>query len=410
MMVAVRRFGLIFVAGCSFTPGTLPGVTDDSGMPIDAPGTGSGDPDAPSEGVSCVNHRVPPSVNVDATQWSASFLIAPAWACTAAGTTTIDSNAGTITSTNCTLGATQATNNVAQLDTAGPSVFVVRLRGLTITNGHVLRMVGNKPVVLLVAGDVVVDNNGVIDAGARMSTPGPGGSPASCVDRLTGHGAVASSANWGGGGGGFGAAGGQGGYDLINGGAVVGNPALSPLRAGCQGGTGNATPGNGQVAGAGGGAFQISASGTITIGSAGQAFLVANGGGAPAFTGGGNGGGAGGGILLVSPVAATFGATGGARAHGGSGSEGSSSGNSNAAGLDGHPTDNNPATDTSGVAGGGNNFDQGRVGGLAYKVGSGNITITPGAMTTAQTGGRGRGGGGGGRIAITAAASTAACD
>src|SRR5437879_4769865 len=81
----------------------------------------------------CTTHPLPASVNVDATQSAARFLTSPIWNCNAAGTTTIDSAAGTITSTSCTLGTLDLTNNVAQLG-GGPNVLVVRLRGLTISN------------------------------------------------------------------------------------------------------------------------------------------------------------------------------------------------------------------------------------------------------------------------------------
>jgi hypothetical protein len=402
------RFALLLaaLAGCRFEPGELPGgVADDAmnggdGGGSDGNGSGSG-----SDAYVCTDHVLPPTVNVDPATWSASFLTAPAWQCTAAGTTTIDSTAGTAASTSCALGTPQLTNDVAQLSAGASNVLVVRLRGLTLTNGHILRLVGNKPIVLLVEGDVLVDTGGRVDAGAKGATPGPGGSPASCVDRNTGRGGpYNSSSGWGGGGGAFGSAGGQGGYDTLNGGLAVGDPSLVPLRGGCQGGIGGGSTGGG-----GGGAFQISATGTITIGDGGV--LAATGGGAPASTSGGNGGGAGGGILLVSPTAAVFGTSGAARAHGGSGGEGCGGcGTAQDAGGDGHIGDDNVATDASGIAGGGNGNDRGRAGGLAYKVGTAAVMMTPGAMTTAQDGGRGGGGGGGGRIAITTGASTPACD
>lgn len=397
----MRLVALIALAGCSFEHGLAGGagdggVTSDTAIMLDGP-------------PGCTNHTLPPSVNVDVTMWSASFLTAPAWDCTAGGTTTINSANGTVTSTSCALGTPDVTNGVAQLTSGAPAVFVVRLKRLTVSNGHVVRLLGDKPVVLLVAGDVVVDTGGMIDASATAGIPGPGGSLASvCVNRAAGLGEPATGYGWGGGGGGFGSAGGQGCYDVINGGAASGDPALVPLRGGCSGGPGNGPAGSGQLTGAGGGAFEISAAGSISIGATGPANLVAAGGGGPAFNGGGNGGGSGGAILLVAPTV-TFGAAGAARAHGGSGSEGSSGGG-NDPGRDGHATDNTPATDISGIAGGGNNNDHGRAGGLAFKVGTGNVTMQAGAMTTAQIGGRGGGGGGGGRIAITIGTTTPACD
>ncbi|MBV8761711.1 MAG: hypothetical protein JO257_30735, partial [Deltaproteobacteria bacterium] len=256
----MRHVVLVVLAGCSFS-------AKPAGSTHDAPVAGEGGPvivDAPPDtagSASCTTHAVPPSLNVDPTTWRASFLTAPVWSCTAAGTTTIDSTAGTVTSTSCPLGTLAVTNNVTQ--SGGGNAMVVRLRGLTISGGHTLRIIGDKPIVLLVAGNVSVDAGGMIDASANGNTPGPGGSPASCVDTASGLGAVGTANNWGGGGGGFGTAGGVGEYQLANGGAATGDPSLVPLRGGCGGGLGTTTFGVTPHAGGGGGAIEIDASGTI---------------------------------------------------------------------------------------------------------------------------------------------------
>src|SRR5579859_3628929 len=83
--------------------------------------------DAGSEG-GCAAFALPPSVNIDAGQWSASFKASPTWNCDAAGTTTIDSAAGTVTSTSCALGTVDITGSVAQSVAGGPNVMVVRLQ------------------------------------------------------------------------------------------------------------------------------------------------------------------------------------------------------------------------------------------------------------------------------------------
>lgn len=387
--------------GCSFKPGALgPDDANGSGSNIDGSMTSD---DAPDGSAACTAHALPPAVNVDVTAWSASFLTAPAWMCDGPGTTTVDSNAGTVTSDTCELGTIEVSNDVAQT-TGGDTVFVVRLRGLSITTGHTLKLVGNKPIVFLVAGDVVVDTLGLIDAGAVGSTPGPGGSRAGlCTSTATGLGGAPSGSGWGGGGGGFGTAGGHGCFNVTNGGSAVAS-TLEPLRGGCSG-SGSASTG-----GAGGGAVQINASGTISIGATAAANISAGGGGGPAATsGGGNAGGSGGAILLASPAMASFGNLGALRAHGGAGSEGCSSCTGLDAGENGHATDSARAVDASGIAGGGNGNDHGRRGGLMDLTSTGSVEGV-GEMATAQSGGRGGGGGGGGTIVVRTAAAVDACD
>lgn len=384
--------------GCSFQPGAF-GSLGDAGAGSDSMSAGSAD--APGD---CTAHALPPAVNVDVAAWSASFLTAPVWMCDGAGTTLIDTFGGTADSNTCELGTVELTNDVVQT-TGGGTVLVVRLRGLSVTNGHVLRIFGNKPVVLLVAGDVVVDTGGLIDVGAIGFLPGPGGSRAGeCTNLATGLGGGPSSGGWGGGGGGFGTPGGHGCFNVINGGSAVAS-TLEPLRGGCSG-SGGAT-----VGGAGGGAVQISASGTINIGATGTANISAAGGGGPAAaSGGGNAGGSGGGILLVSPATATLGALGALRANGGAGSSGCSSCTGLDAGENGHATNSARAVDASGIAGGGNGNDHGRRGGLADLVGTSALVTGEGEMASPQMGGRGGGGGGGGTIVVRTAAAVAACD
>jgi len=411
---AVRTFVLLAIAGCNFNPAGAPddgsrGSSDGVISPTCSDGQKDGDETGVDCGGSCpactacTDHTLPPSTNVDATQWSASFLTSPSWSCTAAGTTTIDSQAGTVVSSTCALGTLDITNDVPQL-AGGPNAMVVRLTGLSVTNGHVLELRGDKPIIFLVAGDVTIDSGGTIDASAVGATPGPGGSiGAECP---TGTGASASSSGWGGGGGGFGTPGGQGCYNIVNGGMVDGSDALAPLRGGCSGGTNSA----GGQGGAGGGAIEISASGAIAIGATATAVVVASGGGGPASSSGGVGGGSGGAILLVASAMPTFGSGGAARVNGGAGSSGCSGCSNNDSGQDGHATDNSQATDASGMPGGGNGNDRGRVGGMAYVIGGASPVTLPGSMTTAQSGGRGGGGGGGGRIQITTGTTIPACD
>ncbi len=364
----------------------------------------------------CTQVQLPPSVNVDATQWAANFKTSPTWNCNAGGTTTIDSNAGTVTSTSCTLGTLDITNSVTQSQSGGPKVMVVRLQGLTVTNNHVVQLKGNKPIVFLVAGNVLVDLGGRIDAGATGTTAGPGGSLAANCSGSTG--VNDTMMPWGGGGGGFGTAGGYGSNMTGSGaagGAASSGTNLQPLRGGCSGGTG----GNGAgAAGAGGGAFEISASGTITTGTGGNAAtLSAAGGGSPAVITsqnvGSGGAGSGGGILLASPVAAAFGTGGVTRAHGGAsgGSEGCSCNPETSAdnGQDGHSADNNAAlggfpNDGNSAAGANGGLCAGS--GCATASAAGAHGLPAGVATSSASGG----GGGGGRVQVVTASTTATCD
>jgi hypothetical protein len=127
---------------------------------------------------------------------------------------------------------------------------------------------------------------------------------------------------------------------------------------------------------------------------------------------GSGGAGSGGGILLVSPVVATFGADGAARAHGGASgaSEGCSCNHETSAdnGQDGHSADNTAAA-------GGRSTDvnaaNGAKGGLCA---GGNCATasaagahgTPAQVAVSASGG----GGGGGRIQVITGTATLVCN
>jgi hypothetical protein len=390
----------------------------------------------------CVPFLLPPSVNVDAIEWASRFATSPVWNCNSAGTTTVDSAAGTVTSTSCSVGLVDLTNDVAQTVPGGPPVMVLRLRGLSVSNGHKMKISGDKPVVFLVAGDVVVDSGGLIDASAVGATPGPGGdapggSSGWCAGSTGSAGLFSSAAagSAGGGGGAFGTSGGRGGGDNLSPpGGTAGAPAagsgLQPLRGGCAGGPGGSAPQGsaGASGGAGGGAFEISASGTITIGTgANPATLSAAGGGSPApgrsggmnvygyFVNASGGGGSGGGVLLVAPAspAATFGAAGALRVHGG-GAAGSyvsqtATDPPATAGGDGHIADDEPASGGTGSGSGlgGPYYRDGGAGGLTSA--GATDAVGPGAAGSGNYGSTG-GGGGGGRAGLVTAASTPVCN
>jgi hypothetical protein len=407
------------------------GVEADAPSPIDAPEGGS---EASGE-ASCTSVQIPPSINVNSTMWN--FVGSPAWNCIAAGTTTINSTGTgsacpTITGDNCGGTATlDCTNSVTQTNAGGPPVMVVRLTGLTITNGHIIRLVGDKPIVFLVAGNVTVDSGGQIDASATGTTPGPGGSDAAVCGMSTGvSGEPNTRGSAGGGGGGFGTAGGTGGGGMMtpDGGTagVAGGAAnLQPLTGGCSGGSGASIgdAGTGGSGGAGGGAFEISASGTIIIGTASNtAILSAAGGGSAAPGTGGmqnnvgyydnasGGGGSGGGILLVSPVLATFGTGGIVRVHGG-GSAGTFANNTSTgtptAGADGHTADDVAAAGGTG-AGNASYYSNGVTGGLYSANAAGVVATAIGSDGIGNFSSSG-GGGGGGRVQVETGVSTLVC-
>jgi hypothetical protein len=423
----------------ALTGGASDGSSDANGAG-DAAGAGDASSDASEGGAGpdalCTNVEVPPAVNVDANQWS--FAGAPAWACTAAGTTTISSTGSTsacpaVTGDTCGGSATlDCTNSVAQTSAGGPSVMVVRLSGLTVTNGHVIELVGDKPIVFLVAGDVIVDSGGQIDASAAGTRAGPGGSiAASCGTSTGGSGQTSSQKSSGGGGGGFGTAGGAGGGGGTvpaggAAGAAGGAASLQPLTGGCSGGPGGSIGGTGTggAGGAGGGAFEISASGTIAIGTGSNAaVLSAAGDGSPAPAPGGTannlgyydnasgGAGSGGAILLVSPATAAFGTGGIARVHGG-GSAGSFANNSTSgtptAGTNGHTADDTPAA--GGNGGGSGTFDTGGVAGGLYSATSAGVVATANGATGSAAYASSGGGGGGGRVQVTTGAATLVCE
>ena len=210
---------------------------------------------------------------------------------------------------------------IVQTQNGGPDVVVIPLKGLTVSSGNTLKLIGTRPVIFAVRGNVTVD--GTLDASASGTTPGAGGQW-SCGSSagVTGTGSASFGLGGGGGGGGaFGTNGGLGGKgdnsnNMGAAGVARGNVDMLPLYGGCGGGNGG---GCGAAAGAAGGAVQITASGIIDI----NGTIRAN--GAPGATGcstegGGAGGGSGGAILLEAATRDTAGAT--ITANGGNGGDG----------------------------------------------------------------------------------------
>jgi hypothetical protein len=300
---------------------------------------------------------------------------------------------------------------VTQPQDAGPELVIMVVSSLVLTQGHKLRVIGNRPLIVAAAGDITI--HGTVSTRALGTSPGAGGH-VSCSGGTGDNGSVATSTSTGGGGGGggaFGEIGGDGGdgYALLNpplggdGGDPESDETVMPLRGGCRGGHGGRGVGSagggfdavGGLAGAGGGAVQLSAAGKLTL--SGTAVVSASGGGGLKGVDprdGGGGGGSGGALVLEGGVFDS--ATGAwATANGGGG----------AAGNADNAANGNPGTDGFGASGvrapGGNGVGTGGNGGLG---GAQSGKATNGANGTAALvvgGGAGGGGGGGvGRIRL----------
>lgn len=272
----------------------------------------------------------------------------------------------------------------------GPSVGVMHLTSLTIGPQASLTIVGTRPLILAVEGDVSISGDLVTSAGANDATAC--GTSQGSPGMMSGSGPASGGGGAGAGGATAGGTGGDGNNGTGNNrgaggiaGAAVGGAAASPLRGGCRGGAGGSnngsgTPGSG---GSGGGALQISAQGTIISSAA----IDASGRGATVATArtGGGGGGAGGTIFLEAPTIVVSGRL---CADGGSGSEGG--GGLSSGGSGGQ----SPCTGTSGALGSRITSFGGTPGRGAFRD---NPTSGPGgAGANDGTNGGGGGGGGGG--------------
>jgi len=293
----------------------------------------------------------------------------------------------------------------------GPDAVVLAMGGLDLSGS--LTLLGTSPVILAVYGDATIGGT----LSARSSTgqdAGAGAGAASLCGVLDG--APVAGVGSGGGGGGYGLPGGRGG-DLIGGvaggvaGPAVGNASLVPLRGGCPGGAGgrpNDTLATGGAGGQGGGAVQLSASGTLVILGTVTASGAGGQGGREDQTAtssqGGNGGGGGGsgGAVLLEGQDVRIGPAVSLTANGGGGGEGGDG--VAVTGTDGNPGADGPATASAGGAGG-----TGAVicAGSGGDGGSAASSAGNGGDVTYATGGCAGGGGGGaaGRIRVNAGRS-----
>lgn len=320
------------------------------------------------------------------------------------GAGTLSTTTGVSTNPVCL--ATQPADWVA----AGqPEACFIVGTSISINAGADLRVVGNRPLVLLSSTTITI--NADLDAAGHGVTPGPGApAPGSLCKPFAAQPVTNTDGAGGGAGGTFmsqGGAGGDGDDGAYGGGdpgaAETANPTL--LRAGCngqQGGGGQSTT-NGGFGGAGGGAVYLIAGEGITIASGVTVNLSGAGGVMPGRQGGGGGGGSGGMLVLYAPSITSTGAF--LMANGGGGaSGGDDSGDGNAV-----PGDD-PMTPTT-VPAGGTGSDTAGNGGDGFYEDASAHDATSGANGGSSD--RGAGGGGGGKgwiqsnVALSATSSPA---
>ncbi len=231
----------------------------------------------------------------------------------------------------------------------GGEALLAAASSFNLNAANNLRVTGTRPLIFAVYGDATVSGS-ILVSNVDGGVP-PGGSdnePNVAAFCSAGAGASVgdgSQTNGGGGGGSFGTAGTDGATGSAgsgNSGGAAGTAdatnALAPLRGGCPGGNGGSLPFNGAW---GGGAFQLSAAGLLTVngriavpgGSGGRGDRAAK-------TVCGGGGGGSGGAILLEAVSVQFGASALLTAQGGGGGEGGAiNGNSGDPGEAGHTAD-----------------------------------------------------------------------
>lgn len=302
----------------------------------------------------------------------------------------------------------------------GPDVCVVRMRELTVDESATLSIRGERGLVVLASGDVLID--GALDVSAHMEEAGAGGGRGGILplEERDGLGPSPGLAgqhvdpydDGGGGGGAFFGAGGNGGLGGVGlggaGGASLGAPSLEPLRGGSGGGRGRGEvvddTSNAGLGGAGAGALQISSLTRITLN--GRIFAAGGGGGGgqrvlgdESNYGSGGGGGSGGGVLLEAPDV-VFGAGAVVVLNGGGGGAAATNGADGGNGSDGAFSDT-PSR-------GGINEGTGANGGDGA-IGT-NVNGSPGEDRESFTNGAGGGGGAGALVVRNASGALGSID
>lgn len=284
----------------------------------------------------------------------------------------------------------------------GTDACVLVVGNMGVGPGSTLRVEGSRPLIVVASGNITI--GGELDASAVGPESGAGGFRGGVQDRVDGDGLgggmagehIESFDDGGGGGGGLCGFGGGGG----DGGAAAGGEGgdraptmwrLEPLVGGSGGGRGRGAflaggTSNAGLGGAGGGAIQLSAQGSIAVSGA---ILVGGGGGLGGDVqgggsvnwGSGGGGGSGGAILLEAPVVDVSGFLN--AAGGGGGAVGNNTGRGGG-GMDGHDTVDRAAGGIPAMGGSG-------AGGIG-----GGARVLDGEAGESIMGGSRNGGGGGG--------------
>lgn len=184
---------------------------------------------------------------------------------------------------------------------------VLVVNNLLLGAQSVLRVIGDRPVVIAAHGDITIA--GEVDASSSFGTAGAGSNPNACEPRQATVGTDDASGAGGGGGGGYGGLGGAGGNGSLasmnvaeggTGGLAI--PAPSGILAGCRGRRGGAGDDSGVHAtgGHGGGAVYMAACESIAV--TGTVHAGGAGGRSGNRDGGGGGGGSGGYVGLDAMV------------------------------------------------------------------------------------------------------------
>ncbi|MBN8232049.1 putative metal-binding motif-containing protein [Corallococcus macrosporus] len=279
-----------------------------------------------------------------------------------------------------------------------PEALLIPVRALVL--GGELRIVGSRPVILAVYGDVALNHDILASGRIVNGAPVPGAGGTQQCGTSTGKNGTFSGGEGGGGGGAGGATAGAIGGRGYDNGATQGDAGaqqasvITPLLGGCAGGSGAGMGGtSGGLGGAGGGALQLSVARTLTLG---KALSVSGSGGlggqatvSPAQAAGGGGGGSGGRMVLEAfqinlSTGARLTANGGGGGQGGGAGSGSASNGAN--GTSGSETSGSSA---SGGTGGSTSGGAGGSGGTSSNP-------TSGENGTAIILAEGAGGGGGG--------------
>jgi hypothetical protein len=227
----------------------------------------------------------------------------------------------------------------------GPELTVIVGQNIRLEENNELQIRGQRPLVLVALGNMAI--RGKITARDSIylyrGHAGGAGEPAGeLAAGLGAGGGKVTVSGAGAGGGSHCGIGGTGGTKLVGasvggaGGAMYSNAALVPLRGGSAGGKVS------NHSGAGGGAVQLVAAGTLEIGSTGVVDMGGAGGGWL-----GNGGGSGGAILLEAPMVSVLGVL---AVNGAGGGGGAAAGGQDGASAAGSAT---PALGGAGGAAGG---------------------------------------------------------